>query len=248
MTTTGPTTAPRADADHGIRTDDEAPAARIPSTTMARWTATAFAAAGVLWMLFPLLRPWADKALPVPPDLAAAWASDAWVVAHLCGIAALGLLAPALLGLRSVLAARPGGRGSAPAGWATGFAWVGAAGASLYYGAEIFGIRTVAEAALRRGDASLLDEVLVLREQPVAVVLFGVGLLLVGAAGVLAAVALLRARVPWAWAGLVFAAGLALVLPQFFGGPELRIAHGILFGLGCLVVAVAVGRLGTRAR
>ncbi|WP_448810911.1 hypothetical protein [Agromyces bauzanensis] len=218
------------------------------SPVVARWTAVAFAAASVLWTLFPLLRPWADKVVPAPDGLAAAWASDAWVFAHLCGIAALGLLAPALLGLRSLLAARPGGRGATLLTWATALAWIGAAGASLYYGAEIFGIRTFAEASLRRGDASLLDEVQVLREQPTATVLFGVGLLLIAVAGVLAAIALYRARVPWAWTGVVFAAGLVLVLPQFFFGPEVRIAHGVLFGIGCLVVAFAVTRLSARRR
>jgi hypothetical protein len=219
-----------------------------PSRAVARLTAVAFAAAGLLWALFPFLRPWADKVTPAPDGLAAAWASDAWVVAHLCGIAALGLLAPALLGLRSLLAARPGGRGATLLTRATALAWIGAAGASLLYGAEMFGIRTVAEASLRRGDATLLDEVEVLREQPMSVLLFGVGLLLVGAAGVLAAIALVRARVPWAWTGVVFAAGLVLVLPQFFGSPAMRTAHGVLFGVGCLLVAFTVSRLGARVR
>ncbi|WP_448005772.1 hypothetical protein [Agromyces bauzanensis] len=221
---------------------------QVASPAVARWTAAAFAAAGVLWALFPLLRPWADKVPVSSDDLAAAWASDAWVLAHLSGIAALGLLAPALLGLRSLVAARPGGRGATLLTWATALAWIGAAGASLYYGAEIFGIRTFAEATLRRGDASLLDEVQVLRDQPTATVLFGVGLLLVAAAGVLAAIALFRARVPWAWTGVVFAAGLVLVLPQFFTPPAMRTAHGVLFGVGCLLVAFAVTRLRTRTR
>jgi len=221
---------------------------RAPSPAVARWTAVAFAAAGVLWALFPLLRPWADK-LPVSSDdVAAAWASDAWIFSHLAGIAALGLLAPALLGLRRLLAAAHGGRGATLLTWATALAWIGAAGASLYYGAEIFGIRTFAETALERDDASLLDEVQILREQPMAVLLFGVGLLFVAAAGVLAAVALFRAGTPWAWTGVVFAAGLVLVLPQFFTPPAMRTAHGVLFGVGCLLVAVAVTRLRARNR
>ena len=221
---------------------------RAPSPAVARWTAVAFAAAGVLWALFPLLRPWADK-LPVSSnDLAAAWASDAWIFSHLAGIAALGLLAPALLGLQRLLAAAHSGRGATLLTWATALAWIGAAGASLYYGAEIFGIRTFADAALERDDASLLDDVQVLREQPVAVLLFGVGLLFVAAAGVLAAVALFRAGTPWAWTGVVFAAGLVLVLPQFFTSPAMRTAHGLLFGAGCLLVALAVTRLRGRTR
>ena len=219
-----------------------------PSPAVARWTAVAFAAAGVLWALFPLLRPWADKVAPASDGLAAAWASDAWIFAHLVGIAGLGLLAPALLGLRSLLAARAGDRGATLFTWATGLAWIGTAGASLYYGAEMFGIRTFAEASLRRGDASLLDEVEVLREQPVAVELFGVGLLLIAAAGVLASLAMFRARMPWPWTGVVFAAGLVLVLPQFFTPPGMRTAHGVLFGVGCLLVAFAITRLRSRTR
>ncbi|WP_188742609.1 hypothetical protein [Agromyces bauzanensis] len=132
--------------------------------------------------------------------------------------------------------------------WSTAFAWIGAAGAALYYGAEILGIRTFAEASLRRGDASLLDEVQALRERPTAIALFGVGLLLVAVAGVLAAIAMSRARVPWARTGVVFAAGLVLVLPQFFTPPAMRIAHGVLFGVGCLLVAFAVTRLGSHRR
>lgn len=219
-----------------------------PSQSVARWTVAAFAAAGVLWALFPLLRPWADKVPASSADLAPAWASDAWVVSHLLGIAALGLLVPALLGLRHLLATAPGGRGATLLTWATGLAWIGTAGASLYYGAEMFGIRTFAEASMRRGDASLLDEVQVLREQPMAVELFGVGLLLIAAAGVLASIALFRAGMPWAWTGVVFAAGLVLVLPQFFTPPAMRTAHGALFGVGCLLVAFAVTRLRSRTR
>lgn len=232
------TTTPPAVADPAV----------APSPAVTRWTAVAFAASGLLWALFPLLRPWADT-VPVPSDdLAAAWASDAWIIAHLFGIAALGLLVPALLGLRSLLAVRPGARGVVLLTWATALAWVGVAGASLYYGAEMFGIRTFAEASLRRGDASLLDEVQVLRDQPMAVVLFGVGLLLVAVAGVLASLALFRARMPWAWTGVVFAAGLVLVLPQFFTTPAMRTAHGVLFGVGCLRVAFAVTRIRARTR
>lgn len=221
----------------------------IPSRAIAaRWTAVAFAVAGVLWALFPLLRPWADKVPVSSDDLAAAWGSDAWIFAHLFGIAALGMLAPALLGMQHLLATAPGGRGASLLTWATALAWIGAAGASLYYGAEMFGIRTFAEGSIRRGDASLLDEVQVLREQPMAVVLFGVGLLLIGAAGVLVSIAMFRAGMPLAWTGVVFAAGLVLVLPQFFTPPAMRTAHGVLFGVGCLLVAFAVTRLRSRTR
>ena len=220
--------------------------------TVARWTAVAFGAAGVAFLLFPLLRPWPDETVATT-DLAVAFASDRWVLSHLCGILGLALLAPALLGLRTVLArggapddggAGPGGRaGVGSATWALIIAWVGAGLAALYFGAEIFGLRTIAEAALREDDLGLLADVEVLRTQPWALTLFGAGLLLIAGAGVLAAVALWRAGTRPRWAGVPLALGLVLVLPQFFGGPELRITHGALVAAGCLLVAVAVRQL-----
>jgi hypothetical protein len=230
--------------------------------TTTRWTAVAFVAAGVAFLLFPVLRPWPDETV-ASADLAAAFASDRWVVAHLLGILGLALIAPALLGLLvgagrgAAGAGRAGNPGVRSATWALVTAWTGAGFAALYFGAEIFGIRTIAEAALRDDDLGLLADVEVLRMQPWAVTLFGAGLLLLAVAGVLLAVALWRsggqgsggrdsgsqgAGTHPRWIGLPLALGLVLVLPQFFGGPELRITHGVLFAAGCVLVAVAVWR------
>ncbi|GHH75983.1 hypothetical protein [Promicromonospora soli] len=210
-------------------------------TTTARWTSAAFVAAGLLFLLFPLLRPWPDESVATT-HLATAFASDRWVVSHLCGILGLGLLAPALLGLRTVLA-DAAGVGVGAATWALITAWAGAGCAALYFGAEIFGIRTIAEAALRENDLGLLAEVEVLRMQPWAVALFGVGLLLIAVAGVLVAIAFWRSgAVHTRWAGIPLGIGLVLVLPQFFGGPEPRIAHGFLVAAGCVLIATTATR------
>ncbi|MEV0951402.1 hypothetical protein [Promicromonospora sp. NPDC050249] len=223
--------------------------------TTVRRTRVAFVAAGLTFLLFPLLRPWPDETVATA-ELATAFASDRWVVAHLCGILGLALLAPALLGLRSVLAqagpaadradARPGA-GVGAATWALVTAWTGAGLAALYFGAEIFGIRTIAEAALRDGDLGLLADIEVLRMQPWAVTLFATGLLLLAVSGVLVTVALWRAGTRLRWAGILLAIGLVLVLPQFFGGPELRITHGFLFAAGCVLVAVVTPSRTARA-
>jgi hypothetical protein len=216
--------------------------------TTARWTRVAFVAAGLSFLLFPLLRPWPDETVATT-ELATAFASDRWVMAHLCGILGLALLAPALLGLRTVLVqagpADGGGGAAYRAGagtvtWALVTAWVGAGCAALYFGAEIFGIRTIAEAALRDDDLGLLADVEVLRMQPWAVTLFAAGLLLLAAAGVLLAVALWRSGARPRWAGVPLAIGLVLLLPQFFGGPEVRITHGFLVAAGCVLVALSV--------
>lgn len=212
--------------------------------TTARWTSAAFVAAGLFFLLFPLLRPWPDETVATT-GLATAFASDRWVLAHLCGILGLGLLAPALLGLRAVLADGGGagagrGAGVGAATWALVTAWVGAGCAALYFGAEIFGIRTIAEAALRESDLGLLAEIEVLRLQPWAMTLFGAGLLLLAASGVLVAVALWRSGARPRWAGIPLAIGLVLVLPQFFGGPELRITHGFLIAAACTLIATTL--------
>jgi hypothetical protein len=210
--------------------------------TTVRWTRVAFVAAGLTFLLFPLLRPWPDETVATA-ELATAFASDRWVVAHLCGILGLALLAPAFLGLRTVLAQA----GVGAATWALVTAWTGAGLAALYFGAEIFGIRTIAEAALRDGDLGLLADIEVLRMQPWAVTLFAAGLLLIAASGVLVAVALWRAGGRLRWAGIPLAIGLVLVLPQFFGGPELRITHGFLVAAGCVLVAVVTPSRTARA-
>ncbi|MGE9350405.1 hypothetical protein ACQP60_13150 [Isoptericola variabilis] len=218
--------------------------ASAPARGTVALTATGAVSAAVLLLLFPVLRPWPDESVP-SLALAEAFASDRWVLAHLCGIAGLGLLAPTFLGLRALLrggaapgAAAPGGR-AATAAVVT--AWVGAALCALYFGAEIFGIRTIAQAALRAQDPALLSDVDVLREQPAAMTLFGLGLALVAAAGLLAAVALWRAGRP-RWVGVPLAVGLLLYLPQFFGTPAVRVGHGVLVAAGLLLVAWAVWR------
>jgi len=226
-------------ATHRARTRPPSPADAALRRTM-RWTTAGALASGSLLLLFPALRPWPDEAVATLA-LAEAFASDRWVVAHLCGIAGLGLLAPTFLGLRSVLRGRhaPGGR-AATAAVAT--AWAGAGACALYFGAEIFGIRAIAEAALRAGDPALLADVEVLREQPAAMTVFGLGLALVAAAGVLAAVALWRGGVRPRWSGVPLAAGLVLYLPQFFGTPAVRVGHGVLVAVGLALVAWALAR------
>ena len=207
----------------------------------ARLTAGAAAAAAALLLLFPVLRPWPDESVP-SLELAAAFASGRWVVAHLCGIAGLAILAPTFLGLRALLRSR-GARGVRAATAAAATAWSGAGMCALYFGAEIFGIRVLAKAALRTGDLAKLSDVDVLRNQPAALTLFGVGLALLAAAGVLAAAALWQSGVRPRWSGVPLAAGLVLYLPQFFGTAALRVAHGALVAGGLLLLAWAATRL-----
>lgn len=224
------------------RTDRLSSPATAPATTQAftaRWTSAAAAIAGVALLLFPVLRPWPDETV-ANEALATAFASDRWILAHLCGILGLGLLAPTLLGLRALAGRHDGVRRVFTA--AVAAAWAGAGTSALYFGAEIFGIHTLAEEALRTGDMSPLAEVDALRNHPAALTLFGAGLLLLAAAGVLAAVALWRSGSRPRWVGIPLAVVLALYLPQFFGGPGLRIAHGALAAVALLLISGAAVR------
>ena len=218
------------------------PAPTVQTTSTRRLTAAALVASGAGFVLFPVLRPWPDEARPTV-ELAAAFASDRWVVAHLCGILAIGLLAPALLGLRAVLADRTPRRTTDLLASATSLVWVGGFLAALFFGAEMFGIQAVARAATTASDpaaSGFLDVVTDLRTGALAVTLFGTGLVLLAAGGLLTAVAL-RGVAGW-WFTLPFALGLVLLLPQFWGGPGLRVAHGILLGAGCALLAVVALR------
>jgi hypothetical protein len=223
-------------------TTTAAPATATSSTSARRLTAAALVAAGAGFVLFPVLRPWPDEAHPTA-ELAAAFASDRWVVAHLCGILAIGLLAPALLGLRSALAPVAPRRTADLLASATGLVWAGGFLAALFFGAEMFGIQAIARAAASTSDPAVtgfLDVVTDLRTGPLAVTLFGAGLVLLAAGGLLTAVALRRV-VRW-WFTLPFALGLVLLLPQFWGAPGLRVAHGVLLGAGCALLAVVALR------
>ncbi|MBD7979368.1 hypothetical protein [Oerskovia merdavium] len=189
--------------------------------------------AGVLFLAFPLVRPWVPEDVAAP-ELAAAFASGRWIAAHLCGAAGFVLLPATFLALRERLA---GTRGRAPASGAVVTSWLGAGLALPYFGAEIFGIHAIAQDALSTGSLDFLTTIEAVRMQPVAVTMFGAGLLTIGASGVLVAVAAWRGGLVPRWVGVPLAAGLALYLPQFFTPPAGRIAHGVLLAVGCWLVA-----------
>ncbi|MDF2846664.1 MAG: hypothetical protein K0R97_646 [Oerskovia sp.] len=201
-----------------------------------RTGAVLLAVAGVLFLVFPLLRPWVPEDVATP-ELAAAFASGRWIAAHLCGAAGFWLLPAAFLALRERLA---GTRGQAPASGAVVTGWLGAGLVLPYFGAEIFGVHAIARDAVTTGSLDFLPTIDAVRMQPVAMTLFGLGLLAVGAGGVLAAVAVWRGGLVPRWTGIPFAAGLVLYLPQFFTPPAGRIAHGALLAVGCWLVAWAL--------
>jgi hypothetical protein len=120
--------------------------------------------------------------------------------------------------------------------------WIGVGLTLPYFGAEDFGLNAIARKAAQGQVMDLLGLVDAVRFSPVPATTFAVGLLLVGAGAVLAAVAIWRSRVLARASGILFAAGFVLFLPQFFTPPAVRIAHGVLVAAGSIWVALALWR------
>lgn len=195
--------------------------------------AAALLAAGVLFVAYPALRPWSDA----DPGLAGAqaFASSAWPLAHVAGVLGFLLLPVGLLALRSRI-------GGATATAAVAATWLGVGLVLPYYGAEAYALHAVGERIAASGDLDLLGLVDAVRNGALQITTFGIGLVLIAIGPVLAAVAVWRSGVLARWAAVPFAAGFALYLPQFYGPPAVRIAHGVLVAIGAIALAVELGR------
>jgi hypothetical protein len=198
-------------------------------TSRIKLGAGALAFAGVMFLLYPAVRPWHDESTVA--GARASMSSDAWVAAHF--FAMLGFIAVplGLLAVHAVVASRL-------SFLALITAWIGAGLTLPYYGAEDFGLHAIA----RSQTPDLLDVVDQVRYNPVAITIFGAGLILLAAGAILVAVAVWRSGVLPRAAGILFAVGFALFLPQFYLPAAARIGHGVIVAVGCVWLAFALWR------
>jgi hypothetical protein len=178
-----------------------------------RVAAGALAVAGVLFLLYPALRPYSDE---VTLAGAEAFAS---------ALGAAGLW----LGLATTSAERVAFRAAV----------ITAVGVGLtlpFYGAEAFGLNAIGAAALRERSTAILAISSDVRGG-FGLVVFLAGLVAVAVGAVLTAVAAWRSGLLARWSGVPFAIGFVLFVPQFFGSPAIRAAHGALVLLGCAWLA-----------
>lgn len=195
--------------------------------TRTRLAALCLGVAGVMFILYPAVRPWTDET--TADGAVAAMGSTAWVASHAFAMAGFVLVALGLLGLAGI-ARDTRGEGAATAALVT--SWVGAGLVLPYYGAEDFGLHAIASKAADGADIDVLGLVDAVRYNPLAVTMFGAGLLVLAASGVLAAIAVARTgRLPRS-AGVLFAIGYVLFLPQFYTPAAVRIGHGVVLGVG----------------
>jgi len=209
-----------------------------PTRTRTRSGGIALAAAGVLFVLYPATRPWHDEATRA--GAAASMTSTWWVAAHLFAMLGFVLVG---LGVLALWQALTGTRSEGTAFAAVLTAWIGVGLTLPYYGAEDFGLQAIAGRAASGNEFDLLATVNDVRYHPAAITSFGIGLVLLAAAGTLAAVAVWRCGLLPPAAGVPAAAGFVLFLPQFFTGPAIRIGHGVLLGAGLLWLGLALTRL-----
>jgi hypothetical protein len=202
-------------------------------TSSKRLGAAALATAGLLFLLYPAVRPWHDES--TVDGAVASMGSGAWVASHAFAMAGFVLAALGLLALRDAVP----GRLAAASAVTT---WIGAGLVLPYYGAEDFALYAIARRHADGESFDLLAAVDAVREQPVGITMFGVGLLALALGGVLAALAVRRSGVLPRSSGLAFGLGLVLFLPQFFAPAPIRIAHGALLAVGCAWLAVALWR------
>jgi hypothetical protein len=207
------------------------------SRTRTRSGALALAVAGVLFVLYPAVRPWQDES--TVEGATKAMSSGAWVAAHLFAMVGFILVA---LGLLAVWNAVSRTRAERLGFAAVVTAWVGVGLTLPYYGAEDFALNAIARKAAEGQVPDLLGLVDAVRFSPVPITTFGLGLLLLAAGAVLAAVAVWRSGVLPRPSGILFAAGFVLFLPQFFTPPAVRIAHGVLVAAGSIWLALALWR------
>jgi hypothetical protein len=203
------------------------------TTPRIRAGAVALAIAGVLFVAYPALRPWHDETTVA--GAAASMGSSAWVAAHFFAMVGFILMSLGLLALRAAVAST---RAEPAAMLAAVLGWIGVGLTLPYYGAEDFGLHAIA--GPHGHGADLLELVKAVRYQPLAITIFGTGLLLIAAAAILAGVAVWRSGALPKASGILFAVAFALYLPQFFGPPAVRIGHGVLVAAGSLVLAAAL--------
>lgn len=200
------------------------------SSSSVRLGTLSLALAGILFFLYPALRPYSNEA---SFQGAEAFASPFWILAHMLAVVGFILLALSLLGLYSALChttARP------LMVVALVLTWIGAGFTISYFGAEIFALHAIGQAAVSQQSITLLPLVNAVRYGP-AIYVFAIGLILLAVGPILVAIAVWRSGSVSRWSALLFAFSFALYIPQFFGSPILRVAHGALVMIGCLWLA-----------
>ncbi|WP_162801947.1 hypothetical protein [Ornithinimicrobium murale] len=194
---------------------------------------------GVLMLVYLLSRPYGDAAGAQPPAAGEAFADSWWVISHVAGLLALASYARLAMRFAELTHSR---LGSASRTCALG----GLVLVLPYFGAETFALHVLGREATA-GRAEALDLVEPIRNQPVALTMFGLGLVLLAISAILLGLAWQRSRTGPTWAVWPLMGGVVLFLPQFFLPPTGRMAYGVACALAAVLMLVGLRRGPTRS-
>jgi uncharacterized membrane protein YhaH (DUF805 family) len=200
-----------------------------------RLAAVALAVGGILFLLYPAIRPFSDE---TSLQGAAAFASASWLLAHMLAMAGFTFAALGLLGF--YLALRDSGI-ERLAFWTLVVFWLGVGLTLPFYGGEAFGLHAIGQEALKQRSTELVALAAVVRSGP-ELVMFLIGLLLLAVGASMAAVTIWKSGHLAKWSGVPFAVAFALYIPQFFGTQPIRVTHGLLVTIGCAWIAAELWR------
>src|SRR6266581_9355116 len=124
---------------------------RSTNASRVRLGALSLAVSGILFVLYPLLRPFSDES---SLQGAEAFASTAWILAHLLAVVGFILLALGLSGLHIALQNTAVER---LAFLALVLSWIGVGLTLPYYGAEVFGLHAIGQEAIKEKNPALLS-------------------------------------------------------------------------------------------
>lgn len=113
-------------------------------------SALAFMISGILFALYPAIRPFSDEKTLLG---AAAFASTEWMLSHVMANLAFILMALGLLGLYVSL---QGTRADGLAYYSLVLSWIGIGLTLPFYGAEVFGLSAVGQEAIRLQNSSYM--------------------------------------------------------------------------------------------
>lgn len=191
---------------------------------------------GLAFAAYPLVRPYGpETGIGFATDLA----SPLWLVAHVLGMVGFAALAFSLRAL--VMSGTPWRWGGRPLRMIETRMWLALALLLPYCGAEAYGLNALGRYALDH-DVDAGAVAAAFRYAPFELSTFTVGLVLVLLVGVRLVHGTWTAGGATRLGGLLTGVGLATYAPQFFASPEVRMTHGIVLGLGVLVLAWSVAR------
>ena len=207
--------------------------ARPLHTVSVRVGALSLAVSGILFVLYSLIRPFLDEA---SLQGAEAFASPAWILAHTLAVLGFILLIWGMFNIYVILHRTSVERIIL---WGLGLSWLGVGLTLPFYGAEVFGLHAIGQAAVQQQNTDLLDLANQIRFGPGFTVII-VGLLSLAVGAILVSVAIWRSDSLPKWSGVPLALGFALYIPQYVASQPIRIAHGLLIAVGCLWVAAGM--------